>query len=99
MASLENAISAVERGCGHGCLAQPRIVCLVAAIATMDLLCLVAADAIKTKAKAQDLVRFAGLILRRTMAVQQITGADEISPLELEFWIVVGWWWLVFVWC
>ncbi|KAK9187309.1 hypothetical protein WN944_018701 [Citrus x changshan-huyou] len=59
MASSENAISAVERGCGHGCLVRPRIVCLVAAGATMDLLCLVAADAIKTKAKGHDLVRFA----------------------------------------
>ena len=71
MASSENAISAVERGCEHGCLARPRIVCLVAAGATMDLLCLVPADAIKTKAKAHDLVRFAGLLLQRTMAVQQ----------------------------
>ncbi|KAK9190231.1 hypothetical protein WN943_018833 [Citrus x changshan-huyou] len=28
-----------------------------------------------------------------------VTGADEIGPLELEFWTVVGWWRLVLVWC
>ena len=49
MASPENAISAVERGYGHGCLARPRIVCLVVIGATIDLL-LVAVGVIKTKA-------------------------------------------------
>ncbi|KAK9190236.1 hypothetical protein WN943_018838 [Citrus x changshan-huyou] len=81
MASSENAISAVERGCEHGCLARPRIVCLVAAGATMDLLCLVPADAIKTKAKAHDLVRFADCFAGENIVEFAI---DEVSDEELE---------------